>query len=397
VTASRTSERAWLARALALAGTVRGTSSPNPAVGCVLTRDGTLVGEGATAPVGGPHAEVVALAAAGAAARGATAHVTLEPCAHHGRTPPCTDALLAAGVARVVVAHPDPHPVAAGGAAVLRDAGVEVVGPLPAGDPLREAVAVHLEGFLAVVARGRPHVTLKLAQTLDGSLQVPGRRWVTGPVARAAVHRWRAAVDAVLVGSGTVLADDPRLDVRDVPSHHQPRPVVLDARLRTPVGAAVVRPGAVVVTAPGADPARADALRAAGASVTEVAPASGGGVDLPAALTALTGEGITSVLAEPGTTLATALVEAGVVDRLVLHVAPDAPGAADTPGMSDTPEAPDTSETPGRAGMVRRVVPRPPGGTWVPERLGGAGRDLVVHLHPGAPAVARTGAVSEVA
>lgn len=359
------SERAALARAVALAETVRATTSPNPAVGCVVLRDGEVVGEGATAPAGGPHAEVAALGAAGGRADGGTAVVTLEPCAHHGRTPPCTDALRAAGVTRVVIAHPDPNPVAAGGAADLRRLGLEVVGPLPPGVPLREAVAGQLEGFLTGVRHGRPHVTLKLAQTSDGQLVAPdGARWITGTAARRAVHRWRAAVDAVLVGSGTVLADDPRLDAREVPARRQPRPVVLDGRLRTPPSATVVTRGALVVTAAGHPPDRVEQLRDAGAEVVAVPAAAGGrGVDLAAALAAIGATGVRSVLAEPGATLAGALVAAGLADRVVLHVAPHL-----------------------GAGRPARAVAPPPDRAWHAERSGGAGTDVILHLVPEAAA-----------
>ncbi len=357
-------EGAALARAIALAGTVRTTASPNPGVGCVLLRDGEVVADGATETPPGRHAEVVALAGAGDAARGATAVVTLEPCAHHGRTPPCTDALLGAGVARVVIGHPDPDPVASGGARQLSDAGVEVVGPGPVGETFRAAVAAGLEGFLTRVREGRPHVTLKLAQTTDGSLEPPTGRWVTGAVARRAVHRWRSEVDGVLVGSGTVLADDPRLDVREVPAAQQPRAVVFDARLRTPPGARVCRPGTVLVTVPdGGDERRMTArelLAARGVTILEVpAGADGSGLDLPAALAALAGAGFCTLLAEPGPTLAGALHAAGLIDRLVLHVAA---------GLG--------------TGQPRRALPDPPGGRWRTERVGGAGEDLVLHLVP---------------
>jgi diaminohydroxyphosphoribosylaminopyrimidine deaminase / 5-amino-6-(5-phosphoribosylamino)uracil reductase len=363
-----TTDRAPLARAIVLAERARGWTSPNPAVGCVLVRDGEVVGEGVTAPVGGPHAEVAALRMAGERARGATAYVSLEPCAHHGRTPPCADALVAAGVTRVVYAHPDPNPVATGGGEVLRGQQVEVVGD--AGPVLRGAVARQLEGFLSLVRRGRPHVTLKLAQTADGQLSAPGRaRWITGPEARAAVHRWRAAVDAVLVGSGTVLADDPRLDVRHVRSAHargdggdgtvrQPRPVVFDTRLRTPPAARVVARGALVLCGPAADDGRRAALRDAGAAVVEVPAGPDGSLDLPAALAALAAHGIASVLAEPGAVLARTLLDADLVDRFVLHV-----------GLA-------VGE-----GTPRRVLDAP--ATWAIERVGGAGPDLILqHTRP---------------
>jgi diaminohydroxyphosphoribosylaminopyrimidine deaminase / 5-amino-6-(5-phosphoribosylamino)uracil reductase len=362
----RPAERAALARAVALAAPAQPDVSPNPAVGCVVLADERIVGEGVTEPPPGRHAEVVALAAAGAAARGATVVVTLEPCAHHGRTPPCTDALLAAGVARVVIAHPDPHPLAGGGAARLAAAGVVVTGPLDVESPLRQMVARHLEGFLTVVGRGRPHVTLKVAQTVDGAVHHPdGGRWVTGPAARRAVHRWRAAVDGVLVGSGTVLADDPRLDVREVPTVRQPAAVILDRRLRTPPTAQVVRRGTVLVTlAPGAgqgagdDPARErrrDALAAAGVRVLSVpGETDGHGLLLPAALAVLADLGMVSLLAEPGPTLARALLRAGLVDRLVRHVAVHL--------GTGTPTA----------------LTAPPQAAWRLERSGGAGPDAIV-------------------
>ena len=362
VTTTVASDREALARAVAMAGASGPASSPNPGVGCVIVQDTRVVGEGITAPVGGPHAEAAALRDAGSDAAGATLATTLEPCTHHGRTPPCTDAILEAGVRRVVIAHPDVNPLAAGGAALLRAAGVEVVGPLEVTDPLRASVAVQLEGFLMAVTEGRPHVTLKLAQTTDGRLGAPdGRRWLTGPVARTAVHRWRAERDAVLVGSGTVVTDDPQLDVRHVACTRQPRPVVLDARLRTSPTARVARPGAIVVTAPDTPVERRLALLERGVEVVEVPAGPAGGVELPAALAALADLGVTTVLAEPGATLAHALVAADLVDRLVLHVAVDL-----------------------GTGAPIRAVPDPPGGPWAIERSGGAGRDLVLHLVPSA-------------
>jgi diaminohydroxyphosphoribosylaminopyrimidine deaminase / 5-amino-6-(5-phosphoribosylamino)uracil reductase len=356
-------DRAHLARAVALAETARGRTSPNPAVGCVLVRDGRIVGEGATAPVGGPHAEAVALGHAGGAARGATAYVTLEPCAHHGRTPPCADALAAAGVVRVVYAHPDPNPPATGGARTLTGCGVDVAGPEQVGDRFRATVAAQLEGFLTVVAWGRPHVTLKLAQTADGHLTAPaGGRWITGPAARRAVHRWRAALDAVLVGVGTVLADDPRLDVRHgVRDARHPRPVVFDSRLRTPVEAAVVRRGALLLCGSAAAAPRRAELEAAGAEVVEVPTDTDGGLALGPALRTLAECGIDTVFAEPGATLARALLDADLVDRLVLHVGLH---------LGD--------------GRPRRVVTIDP--TWRTERSGGAGLDLILqHVRPPAP------------
>lgn len=352
---------AWLARAIALAETARGHTSPNPAVGCVLVHGSRIAGEGATQPVGGPHAEAVALAEAGDTARGATAYVTLEPCAHHGRTPPCADALLAAGVRRIVIGHPDPNPVAGGGAARLRADGGEVVGPLPSGHLFREAIAQQLEGFFCLVRYDRPHVTLKLAQTADGQLEASdGNRWITGPAARRAVHRWRAAVDGVLVGSGTALADDPRLTVRDAhdrPARRQPRPIVLDGRLRLPVDAAMVGRGALVITSPDADPQRREALGRAGATVDGAARAPGGGLDLVAALRRVARAGLASVLAEPGRTLGQALLDADLVDRLVLHVGGGGTGTVVAPAVHPAATT-----------------------SWRFERLGGAGPDVIAQL-----------------
>lgn len=361
--------RAHLARAVALATSVRGTTSPNPAVGCVIARGERIVGEGATRPPGSAHAEVVALGAAGGEARGATAYITLEPCAHHGRTPPCTDALLAAGVTRVVIAHPDPNPNASGGADVLRAAGVEV-DDAPAA--FREAVADELAGFLSLVARGRPHVTLKLAQTVDGSLVPPadgpgGGRWITGPAARRAVHRWRASVDAVLVGSGTVLADDPGLDVRDVPlgRRQQPRPVVLDGRLRTPPTSRVVARGALLLTRADASRSVRAALTEAGAQVIDVPTGADGKVDPAGALRVLAVHGIATVLAEPGAKLGGTLLRAGLVDRLVRHVALGTGSGSPRPVLDEGDEG------------------------WRTVRVGGAGPDLIWErvpvTHPAVP------------
>ncbi len=313
-------DRRGLVRAVAIAHDAGVRTSPNPAVGCVIVADGEVVGEGVTAPVGGPHAEVNALAAAGRRAAGATAYVTLEPCANHGRTPPCVDALVAAGVRRVVHGVDDPDPRAGGGAAQLAAAGVVTSPALAPSDPLRAAIHDGLAGFLTAVSSARPHLTLKLAQTVEGALSVPDRRWVTSPVARRAVHRWRAVSDAVLVGSGTVLADDPRLDVRLGPRRARPRPVVLDSRLVTPPHARLLGPSAIVVTSPSASDSDRAKLAATGAEVVEVAVGSGG-VDLDAAMACLVDRGVRTVLAEPGRTLADALLRAGVVDRVVLHVA----------------------------------------------------------------------------
>ena len=295
-------EEAAMHRALALAETVRGATSPNPAVGAVLLgADGTLVGEGATAPAGGPHAEVRALRTAGPAARGGTAVVTLEPCAHTGRTGPCVDALLAAGVTRVVYAVDDPNPEASGGAERLRAAGVEVV----AGVQVHAAETGALRPWLHAVRAGRPFVTWKYAATLDGRVAAADRtsRWITGPVARADVHRLRGEVDAILVGSGTVLADDPQLTVRDgdAPAARQPLRVVLDRRHRLPADARVLDDTAETLVLDTAAP--------------------------QFALKALHDRGVRHVLLEGGPTLAGAFVEARCVDEVIGYLAPTLLGA----------------------------------------------------------------------
>lgn len=312
-------------RALAIGRAVAGTTAPNPPVGCVLIRDGRIVGEGATSRAGGPHAEVRALDAAGSAARGATAVVTLEPCAHVGRTGPCTAALRAAGVAAVRWLVTDPNPVAAGGGAVLRAAGVDAE-PADLGTDLVERARWDLRGFLTLLARGRPHVTLKLAQDPSARTVPPAGGYLTGAEARTRVHALRSEVDAVLVGGGTVRADDPRLDVRHVPAARQPRPVVVTGGGDIPTTAAVLARGALVVVGPAVSPARRAALAAAGA---EVLPVDGGseGPDPALALAALSGRGIMTVLAEPGPRLAAALLAADLVDVAELHVAGGAPSA----------------------------------------------------------------------
>lgn len=319
--APRSLPEAVYSHALEVGRTAAGRSGPNPPVGCVIVQDGRIVGEGATRPAGGAHAEVVALQAAGPDARGAIAVVTLEPCAHHGRTPPCTDSLIAAGVAEVHVLLRDPDPVAGGGVERLRAAGIEVF-DAGAMMPSAAARAAHdLRGFLARVAHGRPHVHLKLAQDVDGRTVAPHGRYLTGPVARRRVHALRAEVDAVLVGGATVRHDDPRLDVRHLPTTDQPRPVVLSVTGDLPQGAAVLRPGAIVLTGPDIPAVRADMFQSRGVEVVVVPIASDGLLDLEAALSALLELRVLTVLAEPGPRLAAALVQQGLVDTLEVHVA----------------------------------------------------------------------------
>ena len=309
-----------MARALALAQRGLYSVDPNPRVGCVLIQQGEVVGEGWHQRAGEAHAEVIALDAAGERARGATAYVTLEPCCHHGRTPPCTDALLAAGVARVVAAMSDPNPQVAGrGLAILRAAGVTV------DCGLMEAEARALNpGFIQRMTRNRPWVRVKLAMSLDGrtALASGESRWLTGEAARRDVQRLRARSSAVLTGSGTLLADDPNLDARWPDADRQPLRVILDSRLRTPPTARTLRlPGPVLIFTAVADPARQAALRATGAEIAVVPPADGG-LDLPAVMAELARRECNEVQVEAGPTLAGALARAGLMDELVLYMAP---------------------------------------------------------------------------
>lgn len=325
-------DRRHMRRALELAERGRGTTDPNPLVGCVLVRDGRVVGEGWHERSGGPHAEDVALAAAGDGAADATAYVTLEPCAHEGRTGPCAPALVEAGIRRVVYAVDDPKPEAAGGADVLRSAGIDVRAGVLAGEAERQN-----EEFLLVERRRRPFVTLKLAQSLDGRVATAdgASRWITSEPARTRVHELRGRTDAVMVGSGTALADDPRLTVREVDAPRgQPRAVILDGRGRIPVGATVVRDGTIVVTSPASGGRWRRELVSAGADVVEVPAADDAGVEPLATLEALLARGVRTVLCEGGPTVAGALVRGDLVDRLVLHVAPIVLGDGAVPTLA---------------------------------------------------------------
>lgn len=309
----------WMARALELAERGLFTTTPNPRVGCVIVRDGRCVGEGWHVRAGEPHAEVHALAMAGEAARGATAYVTLEPCSHHGRTPPCAEALVRAGVGRVVAAMEDPNPLVAGrGLARLREAGIATLsGVLEA-----EARELNL-GFVSRMTRGRPWLRLKAAATLDGktALENGVSQWITGDDARRDAHRWRARSCAVLTGIGTVRDDDPQLNVRAIPTDRQPLRIVVDARLDTPLNAKLLDGGPVLIAGAIDDPARIAALRHRGADVV-ILPNQGGKVDLPALLAELGRRGINEVLAESGFKLNGSLLREGCVDELILYLAP---------------------------------------------------------------------------
>jgi diaminohydroxyphosphoribosylaminopyrimidine deaminase/5-amino-6-(5-phosphoribosylamino)uracil reductase len=309
--------------ALAAARRASGRSFPNPPVGAVVFRADRVLGKGWTRPAGGPHAEIVALRAAerrfGARAlRGASLAVTLEPCAHVGRTGPCCEAVLAAGVGRVLVGHVDPNPEVAGrGIQRLRAAGVKVQTGV-----LEASCREQHRGFLCVLAQGRPYVSLKLAATLDGRIATASgeSRWITGASARALVHRLRARADAIVIGSGTALADDPELTARaGARVLHRPLRVVIDSRLRLPLDARCLRAGpkgtTLVVGARGASAARRRALEAAGARVL-LASARGDHVAPRAAAKLLAAAGLTDVLLEGGGTLAAAWLRAGLVDEL---------------------------------------------------------------------------------
>ena len=322
--------------ALAISRRGLGNTWPNPSVGCVLVRDGRVIARAVTAPGGRPHAEAAALAIAGAEARGATAYVTLEPCSHHGGTPPCTDALIAAGIKRVLVGCGDPDPrVSGAGLARLRAAGVEVeTGVL-------EAEAEDLQaGFLTRVRLGRPLITLKLASTLDGRIATRSgeSQWITGPAARRRTHALRGQHDAVLVGIGTVQADDPALTCR-IPGYRRTADLrlVLDSYLRTPLLAQLVSTARKcptwIIHQQGADRARREALEAAGVRLLAV-PGGSHGVDLPAAMKALGSAGLTRVLVEGGAQVAGALLRAGLVDRAAWFHAPGVIGADGWPAAA---------------------------------------------------------------
>ena len=319
-------DRLRLQDALALAESSFGLTEPNPRVGCVIGHaDGRVLGRGATQQAGGPHAEVMALRdaqAQGQATAGATAWVTLEPCAHHGRTPPCCDALIAAGLARVVVALADPFPQVNGaGLARLRAAGIEVV--LADADIEHAARDINI-GFLSRVQRGLPWVRLKMAASLDGITALPDgqSQWITGEAARRDGHAWRRRASAVLTGIGTVLADDPRLDVRWVATPAQPQRVVVDSRWRLPATARVLQaPGRALVVG-AIDPGLAPpAITAAGATLLH-APGPDGRVDLRSMLQQLAARGINELHVEAGAVLNGALLRSGLVDELLLYLAP---------------------------------------------------------------------------
>jgi diaminohydroxyphosphoribosylaminopyrimidine deaminase/5-amino-6-(5-phosphoribosylamino)uracil reductase len=312
-------DHTFMARALQLAQRGLYTTTPNPRVGCVVVRDGDVVGEGWHERAGEPHAEVLALRAAGDRARGATAYVSLEPCSHHGRTPPCADALIAAGVASVVAAVRDPNPQVAGeGLQRLQAAGVET----RCGLLQDEARELNI-GFVSRMQRGRPWLRVKVAASLDGrtALRNGTSQWITGPQAREDGHRWRARSCGVMIGIGTLRADDPRLTVRHVQTSRQPLRIVVDRNLELPLSARLLEGGNVLVFAAAEDREKTRLLAQAGAEVV-VLPDSGGKVDLPRMLDELGRRGLNEILVESGNRLNGALLRAGLVDELVLYFAP---------------------------------------------------------------------------
>ena len=331
-TAASTADLRYMRRALALARRALGRTSPNPAVGCVIVRGGRIVAQGATASGGRPHAEAMALVRAGKKARGATAYVSFEPCAHHGRTPPCAAALVEAGVRRVVVGCVDPYPPVRGrGLAILRRAGIEV-----ASGVLEDECRRLNAGFITRVMHGRPLTTLKLALSLDGRIAAASgdSRWISSAESRALVHRWRGVADAVMVGAATVIADNPRLTCR-APGGRDPARVVIDGRLRCPPRARVFTqrssaPTVLVTTAANAGRAR---RRYRGARVEVMGCAARGSeIDLRQLMRDFARRGWCRVLIEGGAHLAGAALAAGVVDRIAFFATPILLGAG-TPAI----------------------------------------------------------------
>ncbi len=314
----------WMAKALRLAEQGLYSTSPNPRVGCVLVKNDVEIGSGWHVRAGEPHAEIHALRAAGEAARGATAYVTLEPCSHYGRTPPCAEALVAAGVSRVVVAMQDPNPLVAGrGLARLRAAGIAVE------CGLLEGAALALNpGFVARMQRGTPWVRSKIGMSLDGRTALANgvSQWITGPEARRDVQHWRTRSCAILTGIGTVLADNPRLNVRDIATERQPWRVVLDSRLRLPLDAQILQGGrCLIYTTPAAAPDKIAALEQLGATICVL---EGEHPNPSAVLRDLAQRGHNEILLEAGANLNGAFLQAGCVDELLLYIAPQLLGDA---------------------------------------------------------------------
>ena len=317
-------DRGYMARALELAALGLYTATPNPRVGCVLVKDARVVGEGWHRKAGEPHAEANALEAAGEQARGATAYVTLEPCSHFGRTPPCADALVKAGVARVVAAMHDPDPKGAGGGVKIEAAGIR----FDLGLMEEEARELNI-GFVSRVTRGRPWVRMKIAASLDGRTALANgqSQWITSAEARKDGHAWRARACAVLTGIGTVVADDPHLDVREVETTRQPLRVVIDSRLETPLTARILQGGPVLVFCASDKAAERVALEKQGAEIV-VLPNPKAKVELPEMLAELGRRGINELHVEAGVKLNGSLVREGCVDEFLVYLAPSLLGDA---------------------------------------------------------------------
>lgn len=354
----------WMARALALAARGRGLTSPNPMVGALVVQEGAVIAERFHERAGAPHAEAAALEAAGPRARGSTLYVTLEPCNHVGRTPPCVDAIIRAGVRRVVAATRDPNPrVRGGGAAALTAAGIEVdLGCLE-----RDARELN-HAFFTAIGQQRPHVTAKWAMTLDGKIAAHDRRsrWITGEAARREAHRMRSESDAVVTGIGTVLADDPALTVRlEQPWPREPYRVVVDSRARLPLDAALLRTGtaARVLVAVGEDApaARVAALASGGASVLQC-KSRDGRVDVADVCARLFALDVIAVLLEAGGELTGAFVQAGLVDRVAVFVAPKLVGGITAPTPMGGPGL-----SLGDAVRLDGLTARPLGDDWLLE------------------------------
>ena len=312
-------EHRFMARALELAERGLFSTTPNPRVGCVIVSAGEIVGEGWHRRAGGPHAEVDALAVAGERSRGASAYVTLEPCSHFGRTPPCVSALVHAGITRVVAAMIDPNPLVAGkGFAALEAAGIDVVSGLMES----EALALNI-GYVSRMKLGRPWVRLKIAASLDGKTALKNgvSKWITSSQARQDAHRWRARSCVILTGIGTILADDPQMNVRDVETSRQPVKVVIDNRLEIPLHAKIFDQGETLVATVTEDSDKVGRLRDRGVQVI-VLPSSSGKVDLHALSRELGKRQVNEILVEAGNNLNGALLRAGLVDEIVLYLAP---------------------------------------------------------------------------
>jgi len=320
-------DHAFMSRALQLAKKGLYTTTPNPRVGCVITRNDEIVGSGWHEKAGQPHAEINALTMAGAAAQGATAYVTLEPCSHHGRTPPCADALIRAGIARVVIAVQDPNPqVRGGGIAALEQAGIAVQTGL-----MRDPAEALNVGFIKRMQQKKPWVSVKMAVSLDGktALNNGQSQWITGEAARRDGHHWRARSCAIMTGIGTIRADNPRLTVRHVPASRQPRKMIIDNHLAIPIDADILKEGdTCIFTASAGNTAKIARLERMGVHVIPTERTGQGQVNLASAMTTLAQLECNEILVEAGSALSGALIRAGLVDELIVYMAPSLLGGS---------------------------------------------------------------------